>query len=356
MAVRPLLRLARLSGGPCCQPGAAAAVSPRHVVLRSRSAWGSGRRRSSSAWGSGRRAFSTDDDGGDGAAAAAAAAAAEEEEETVKKSNRELDREGTHMPPPCEAWNLNCPTWQSIDRDNTLITPSDPDDPDDYSRIVILEDYETDHKSLHLGRMDDAAKYEMFRRHREDPEGKWTVERLAATYGISQPRTQAILLLKTWEEAERAEGRVTEEDDAREAAVHEAHVAAVAKLLDQQQGGASSSSYSSSYSSGGRRGGRGADADADLNAAASASAVGRAGAYREDGAAAARGGPLGKFRPLRDDDALPAKPDPDAPAARTERLFTERKKLEAEQDAAHLRVPSRRWTFVVKDTTQRAVK
>ena len=158
---------------------------------------------------------------------------------------------------------------------------------------MILEDYETDHKSLHLGRMDDAAKYEMFRRHREDPEGKWTVERLAATYGISQPRTQAILLLKTWEEAERAEGRVTEEDDAREAAVHEAHVAAVAKLLDQQQGGASSSSYSSSYSSGGRRGGRGADADADLNAAASASAVGRAGAYREDGAAAARGGPLG---------------------------------------------------------------
>lgn len=68
------------------------------------------------------------------------------------------------------------------------------------------------------------------------------------------------------------------------------------------------------------------------------------------------GGPLGKFRPLRDDDALPAAPCPDAPTVRTKRLFTERKRREFSQAETHLRVPSRRWTFVVKDASLRAVK
>ena len=179
------------------------------------------------------------------------------------------------------------------------------------------------------------------------------MEQLAATYGISQPRTQAILLLKTWEEAEQAEGRVTEEDDAREAAVHEAHVAAVASswissrgrlvvvlLVVLLVGGAP------------RRRGRRRRRPQRRRFRERRR---RAGACREDGAAAARGGPLGKFRPLRDDDALPAKPDPDAPAARAEHILRAQE-ARSGADAAHLRVPSRRWTFVVKDTTQRAVK
>lgn len=85
-------------------------------------------------------------------------------------------------------------------------------------------------------------------------------------------------------------------------------------------------------------------------------------AYREDKGGSFRtgrpggGGPLGKFRPLRDDDTLPVAASPDAPAARTKRLFIERKAREAAQAEAHLRVPSRRWTFVIKDTSQWAVK
>ena len=235
-----------------------------------------------------------------------------------KVSKKTLDRETNHIPPPCAAWNLDCTTWQSVDRNNTLIAPAD-DDPDNYSRIAILEDHETDFKKLSLGRMNDATKDEIFARYQESPEEKWTVAKLATTYGISQPRTQAILLLKTWEQQERVAGRVTTEHDAFEASIHEAHLASVRKLSET--------------------------AGIELNGEM----------FRETDTAP-RGGPLGKFSILRDEDPTPPKPDQDAPAQRTERLHVERKAREAEQDATHLRVPRGRWTFVVKDTSQRAVK
>lgn len=45
----------------------------------------------------------------------------------------------------------------------------------------------------------------MFAQHTENPE-EWTVAKLAATYGVSQPRVQAILLLKTWEKQDEENG------------------------------------------------------------------------------------------------------------------------------------------------------
>ena len=243
---------------------------------------------------------------------------ASETDTDEKVSKKTLDRETNHKPPPCAAWNLDCTTWQSVDRNNTLITPAD-DDPDDYSRIAILEDREIDYKKLSLGRMNDATKDEIFARYQESPEEKWTVAKLATTYGISQPRTQAILLLKTWEQQERVAGRVTAEHDAFEASIHEFHLASVRKLSET--------------------------AGIELNGEM----------FRETDTAP-RGGPLGKFSILRDEDPKPPKPDQDAPAQRTERVHVERKAREAEQDAMHLRVTRGRWTFVVKDTSQRAVK
>jgi len=52
----------------------------------------------------------------------------------------------------------------------------------------------------------------MYAKYSSSPE-TWTVAKLATTYGINQPRVQAILLLKEWEKADRALGLVTEDDD-----------------------------------------------------------------------------------------------------------------------------------------------
>lgn len=203
------------------------------VLIRSRAAAAAACPSTTSSDGRFCRAFSADEGDGDAEDISSGGGGDVAASSVLQKSNRELDREGSHTPPPCEAWNRDCPAWQSIDRDNTLVTPSHHD-PDDYSRIIILEEAETDFKELSLGRMDDTTKGEIFRRHKEGggEGGEWPVRRLATTHGISQPRAQAILLLKTWEESERATGGVTAEDDAREAAVHEAHLAAVRRLAE----------------------------------------------------------------------------------------------------------------------------
>lgn len=45
----------------------------------------------------------------------------------------------------------------------------------------------------------------MFAQHSDNPE-EWTVAKLATVYGVSQPRVQAILLLKTWEKQDEENG------------------------------------------------------------------------------------------------------------------------------------------------------
>lgn len=45
----------------------------------------------------------------------------------------------------------------------------------------------------------------MFAKYSENPE-EWSVSKLATAYGVSQPRVQAILLLKTWEKQDEENG------------------------------------------------------------------------------------------------------------------------------------------------------
>lgn len=82
--------------------------------------------------------------------------------------------------------------------------------------------------------MHDSVKQEIFAKYSNDPV-QWNVPKLASVYGLSQPRVQAILLLKEWEKQDRAIGRVTEEHDRIEDCVHEAHLKAVRELEEQEQ-------------------------------------------------------------------------------------------------------------------------
>jgi hypothetical protein len=56
------------------------------------------------------------------------------------------------------------------------------------------------------------VKQEMYDQHCANPE-EWTVPKLATSFGCSQPRVQAILLLKEWEAKDRQAGLITPEHD-----------------------------------------------------------------------------------------------------------------------------------------------
>jgi hypothetical protein len=170
-----------------------------------------------------------------------------------------------------------------------------------------------------MNRMPDSTKMKMYTQYSEDPE-TWTVARLSSTYGVSQPRVQAIFLLKEWEKRDRAVGLVTAEDDALEEAVHQAHIRSVRKLEGQE-------------------GVRLLDATTDI-----------------DSTKVTKKGPLGKFRTLREDEEMPETPDVDAHVKQWEEEFEARKKELAAQDSKHIRVKNKRYTFIIKDTSTRAVQ
>ena len=224
-----------------------------------------------------------------------------------------------HEPPPCPAWNLKCSSWRAVDRDNTLVSNwHNPSDPEDYSRITVTKSSFNDFDKMSFSRMGDQVKTKMHHQHKEDPEA-WSVAKLAAAYGVSQPRVQAILLLKEWEAQDRALGRVTTEDDELEILAHEAHMRSVQALEEQENVRIRTDKF-------------------------------------EESSGRAKGGPLGKFRSLQDGDSLPEKPDPDHHVKVAEDKYAKRLAQDAEQDALHKRVPNKRWTYVIKDTTGRDVR
>lgn len=155
----------------------------------------------------------------------------------------------------------------------------------------------------------------MYGKYKQDPD-VWTVEKLATTYGVSQPRVQAILLLQEWEVQEREAGLVTKDDESLEDIVHQAHYNFVSEVEKQ---------YKVNLRSRGQK--------------------------HQDVARAERGGYLGKFRFLRDEDEVPSMPDAKAPIERDIKLYMEKKARENEVDAEAIRVTTKRHTFVIKDTS-----
>ena len=194
-----------------------------------------------------------------------------------------------------------------------------PDDPDDYSRISATQSSFTAFERMNLNRMHDSTKQKMYLQYCEDP-ASWTVANLATTYGVSQPRVQAILLLKEWEKRDRAMGLVTAEDDALEEEVHAAHLRSVRALAEQE--------------------------GVTLTSTAT-----EAEAHKPT-----KRGPLGKFRSLRDDEEKAEMPDLDAHVKRWEGRYKARLEEVAAQDAMHVRVKNKRWTYVIKDSSARAVE
>lgn len=186
------------------------------------------------------------------------------------------------------------------------------EDPDDWSRVTFDESF-TKLDKVDFSMLHDKVKVQMYKQWKEDP-ATWTVPKLATTYKVSQPRVQAILLLKEWEEEERALGLVTAHRDGLEDAMYNKHMAAVAQLEDE---------YKMPL---------------------------RKDRYVSVDEAESRGGPLGKYQVLKDDEDVPEKPDPEGPAKKDDKVYLARKQREREQEAAHLRVKNKRWTFVVKDT------
>ena len=65
---------------------------------------------------------------------------------------------------------------------------------------------------MNVLKCDSQVKQEMYMQYCADPE-EWTVSKLATVYKCSQPRVQAILLLKEWEQKDRELGLVTAEHD-----------------------------------------------------------------------------------------------------------------------------------------------
>mmetsp|Transcript_12961 Transcript_12961/g.37697 ORF Transcript_12961/g.37697 Transcript_12961/m.37697 type:complete len:97 (-) Transcript_12961:280-570(-) len=63
------------------------------------------------------------------------------------------------------------------------------------------------------------------------------------------------------------------------------------------------------------------------------------------------GGPMGKFRFLQDNEPTPPKPDPAAHLRRAEEKSIADVKLVEEQEKIHKRHSTKRFTFVIKDTT-----
>lgn len=195
-----------------------------------------------------------------------------------------------------------------------------PEDPENYSRITnTAESFKRFDLMKGLNRMHDSTKMKMYLQYSDDPD-TWTVAALATTYGVSQPRVQAILLLKEWEKRDRAVGLVTAEDDALEEAVHQAHLRSVRKLEAQE----------------------GVRLLSDQTEVESITVT--------------KKGPLGKYRALREDEEMPETPDVDYHVLRWETKYEARRKELAAQDAKHIRVKNRRFTFVIKDTTGRAVQ
>jgi hypothetical protein len=118
-----------------------------------------------------------------------------------------------------------------------------PQNPDDYSRITITEESFTDFTKINFNRMPDTVSFiellelllfsftfclfihsfihailfnynymyclqvkeQMYAQHLQNPE-EYSVANLATSYGVSQPRVQAILLLKAWEKQDEANG------------------------------------------------------------------------------------------------------------------------------------------------------
>ena len=105
------------------------------------------------------RLFSATGDGGDGGEPPAVVeeeAAAPVEEAPKWKPPAGYD---PHKPPDIAAWNLSCHTWQTIDRDATLLSNwHNPDDPENFSRITITESSFTDYHRMNLARMHDNVR------------------------------------------------------------------------------------------------------------------------------------------------------------------------------------------------------
>jgi len=219
-----------------------------------------------------------------------------------------------HEPPACAAWDPTCHTWVAVDRDNTLVSNwHNPEDPEDYSRITTKTSFK-DFDKLCLSRMRDSEKKEIYAKYKSDPE-TYTVARLATVYGLNQPRVQAILLLEAWEEQERELGLVTPEDDKLEELVHEAHMRAIKELEIQEDIKIKTDKYSSRMQPPTR-------------------------------------GPTGRFRTLREEEAVPEMPDLDYHVKRSEVEHERRKQEYAAQAEKHKRVPNKRWTFIIKDTSE----
>lgn len=158
------------------------------------------------------------------------------------------------------------------------------------------------------------AKDEMFKRYSEDPE-KWTVPKLASSFSVSQPRVQAILLMKTWEKKKRDAGLISAEDDKLEALVYQTHLDHV-KNLEATHG-------------------------VKL----------RRNRFTEESESSRAGGPLGRFRTVFDDEAAPKKPDPLAHFKRDDEQIQIKAELKQKLVEDAIRVQKKRWTFVVHDTS-----
>lgn len=219
-----------------------------------------------------------------------------------------------HKPPETATWDLDCPSWRVADRMNSDLTQPLGQDFHDWGAIT-AEDSFTNVKELEVSRLHERTKIEMYKLHLSDP-AKWDAHALATHYGMGQPRVQAILRLLAWEDEERRVGLLLPEEDEFEDLVEEWTVLLHEEFLQELEEAF----------------------DVELPR----------GNFRQD-FTLPRGGPLGKYRKVRDDEYMPRLPDPLGKVKIAEAKHKKRLEDAARKEAAAIRVQKSRWNFVIKN-------